>query len=765
MSEQTSRRPSCWLPSSGLLAASHYRLLQIKPLRTALLLVVLILLSLLPALAGKWVPFGSNSGTRTYATKDPLKPGRTVSWTDTNPTKYTNSIGWNCPDGSDYDYMGPNFGSPYPYSVSTSGTVTITFIWVPSTSAASDPPPAKVYIIEDAFAYWSGGEGYGAVDGATPTVTGTVNDGRGDPCITTAWPQRPNEYPGDSFGEATTGDYFIKEVDGSSGKIVCQCTLSGSAQGSDVQYSTCYVACAFAAWISNYPPIRIYSTSPSNPNPIILTSSTSSVPLSATLVGRPNDTVKVTPTLYDSAQNQIVSLPAQTVTLDASGNGTASFTWNGTKSDGTAAPPGIYLFQYTASSSSTSNTDTDKSPYLTITTPGTDAQLVSDDGTNAQFAISYTLSSTDSPARSAAAGQIDVYDPNQAKVITQTLSAGDLTPGAHTIIVSLPSPQVTGDYIFLISAQDNDADNDKAGRQRWALQHNTKYKNIPPIIYINSDMWHVAWCVAGRNVNRATLDIPISERAAHYVPNLIDNVNTSDVRAGINGAVYNNRVDPPVVIGGVGTGTPGAWHIGGYSDRPLFCFGMTGSGNGFGQAQMKKISLLVQRKGRSYRVDKYTVATNIEKQYPYGFGTVGLIIDNGVPRSHSYLKQWDTRQLGYPPGGQPVPVPRTAAGWTANGDFFLISYGPKTTTPGVGATWEDVQSFLITTLPQLIQQQYKKTITISNAVMMDGGGSVQFAYRWQHSDGSILKSDNDAPQGDNDRAIPSAISVYATTDK
>lgn len=727
--------------------------------RTALLSFVLMLFGTLPALAGHWNISYTAQGTCTYSSfYNNQEADGTQNWKNDSFFIYYTSHNSYINYGL-YEYF--TIGGMY---ISTSsGTYQATLTWIPYGSLSSDPPPAKVYVSEHAMAYW----GMQEAQTVRNDFTGSADDGCGDPCVVgNPYLRTPFIWPKDFICGAASARARVIEVDGHQGTIVLPARSMSASWSSRPNGTIGGAACVYSVSVIN-PLLQITSTNPSNPIPIILTSIATSVPLSATLVGQPNDTVTVTPTLYDSAQGSLVSLPAQSVTLDIRGNGTASFTWNGMKKDGTAAPPGIYLFQLNAADRSTSDTDTDKSPYLTISTPGTDAQLVLDDGTNAKFAISYTLSSTDSPARSAAAGQIDVYDPNQAKVITQTLSAGDLTPGAHTIIVSLPSPQVTGDYIFLISAQDNDADNDKAGRQRWALQHNTKYKNIPPIIYINSDMWHVAWCVAGRNVNRATLDIPISERAAHYVPNLVNNVNTADVRAGVNGAVYNQKVKgPPIVIGGVGTGTPGVWHIGGYSDRKLFCFGMTGSGNGFGQALMKSVLVAVRVKGQSRLVNKYTVAPNIENQYPYGLGTVGLIIDNGIPRSHSYLGQWDTTGLGYPPGGPPRLVPRTAVGWTANGDFFLISCnGPNTTTPGAGATWEDVQSFLITTLPQLIQQQYKKTITISNAVMMDGGGSVQFAYRWQHSDGSILKSDNGAPQGDNDRAIPSAISVYATTDK
>jgi hypothetical protein len=49
-----------------------------------------------------------------------------------------------------------------------------------------------------------------------------------------------------------------------------------------------------------------------------------------------------------------------------------------------------------------------------------------------------------------------------------------LKPGPHTVTVTIPAPKYAGNYVFLISVKDDDALQDKGGRQRYALQHNER---------------------------------------------------------------------------------------------------------------------------------------------------------------------------------------------------------------------------------------------------------------------------------------------------
>ena len=520
------------------------------------------------------------------------------------------------------------------------------------------------------------------------------------------------------------------------------------------------------------PRTNIASANPSNPTPIVLTTNTTlPIPLSGTLTGPNNSVTTVTATLYDSAQLPVVTLPAQPVRLDANGNGAASFNWDGKEADGTVAPPGVYLFQLNATISLLDSTniwpstvDTDKSPYLSVSTPSPDAQLVSDDRTTAQFTISYILSSTDTPARSASAGEIDVYDPNQAKVITQVLGTGDLTPGTHTVIVTMPSPKIEGDYVFLTSAQDNDADNDFAHRKRWALQHNQRWTKVklPPIVYIKSDIWHVAWCRGGEPVGLSTNEIAQTARQPHFITRNFQQGATlpNTVTAASNGSLYSQRSAELPPIGGIGTGTVGHWdHTYNYAGRQLFSFGMTEQGGGFGSAPMKIVYLIKDRQ----RIKQYTVATSIQQSYPYGFGAVGLLINNGVPVSYSdFGGQWDTKQLS------PTALePRTALGWTKTGDFFIVTCNGINNIPAgfSGKTWDDVKNFFVTGLPQIIQQKYHQTVSISGAVMLDGGGSTMFAYRNVNQSGGNIQTDQGAPTGYDPQIITDYVLAVGDTSK
>ena len=487
-----------------------------------------------------------------------------------------------------------------------------------------------------------------------------------------------------------------------------------------------------AAILYNSARVSISATYPINPTPIIPIPNELApgtylpIPLSVAYTANVNTFTglpvpppfTVTPTIYDSAQNLVATLPSQPITFAANtqaiATGRLSFTWDGTKADGTVAPPGEYLFEFTVTDSNGNVVDTDKSSFLSITSPAANAVLVSDDGAKATYQVSYGLSSTDTPARSAAAGEVDVYDPNGNPVYTlgspvvtlaYPLQASDLTPGQHMLSISIPSPTIDGKYTFLVSAQDNDADNDIAGRRRWALQHNQKGEG-------------------------ATL------------PNTIT--------AASNGSLFSYAGDLPP-LGGVGIGTVGHWdHTYNYATRRLFSFGMTAQGDSFGHALMKPVPVLKANK----QVFQYTVATAVQQKYPYGFGCVGLLVDNGVPRSYKDFKgQWDTKELG-----PTSPDTRTALGWTNNHDFFIV-------TCSQGAGWDGVKNFFVTGLPQIIKSDYNQTVSISDAVMLDGGISTMFAYRNVNQNGGNIQTDQGAPTGSATQIITDYVLAVGDTSK
>ena len=222
---------------------------------------------------------------------------------------------------------------------------------------------------------------------------------------------------------------------------------------------------------------------PVNPNPIIWTPPLTTVdPNYVTVKAAYKTYATLTLKIYQSDQTLVrtLSIPNAANPQPFAFGGSASATpltlvWDGNKDDGTAAGPGIYLYQFSISAPN-GDSDTDKSTYLRDSAP---AIQIADDGVNAVCTISYVTARTDGSAKAASTGQIDLYDPTGANLGTFTLSSlhetnpannpNLLSPGPHTVTISIPSPQY-GISDFLLSVQDNDALTDKGGRKRYALQ-------------------------------------------------------------------------------------------------------------------------------------------------------------------------------------------------------------------------------------------------------------------------------------------------------
>ena len=243
--------------------------------------------------------------------------------------------------------------------------------------------------------------------------------------------------------------------------------------------------------------LLITATTPANPTPLLWDPAIMQlVPISITIQTACKIGVTVVMKIYASDQTLVrtVTIPDPThpVPLIVGGlNGSSVsatpllFSWDGTKDDGTQAYSGVYMYQFSVSAAN-GDTDTDKSQSLSITTQSSSVQKVSNDGINAVYNVSYTLGSNDIPAKLASGGVLNVYDPNLILVGTKGLSdagvfdadpAHDpnlLKPGPHTVTITIPAPKYAGDYVFLISVKDDDALQDKGGRQRYALQHNER---------------------------------------------------------------------------------------------------------------------------------------------------------------------------------------------------------------------------------------------------------------------------------------------------
>jgi hypothetical protein len=235
-------------------------------------------------------------------------------------------------------------------------------------------------------------------------------------------------------------------------------------------------------------------TNPVDPNLIVWNPDTmQSVNLTMTTNAAYQAGQDVGVTIYDTAGNVVDGLMQNCLT---SGNQTITFNWVPNN-----LPLGLYVFSYYTSANLEGNTDQDqdKSRQLRITGSSDPIQVVSDDGTNATYNESYTI--TDSAAtlsfypfqmdpgnKPAASGRIDVYDPNLNLIYTQQLQAGDLTPGNHVVPLTMPSPQYAGTYTFLITALDSHPESDKFGRQRYALQVNNRGQVPGAIAWGQRDM-------------------------------------------------------------------------------------------------------------------------------------------------------------------------------------------------------------------------------------------------------------------------------------
>ncbi len=145
------------------------------------------------------------------------------------------------------------------------------------------------------------------------------------------------------------------------------------------------------------------------------------------------------------------------------------WTWDGKLGDGSTAPRGIYLYRLSAyvPGSAPPDRDSNRSDFMHLAAGS--IQCV-DDGQTATYCIQYHLSSAQ--GYPASQGQIQVFDPALDVYFACALRSPDLTDGSHDVTFTIPSPTEAGRYIFLLRAQDNHRDLDKAHRLREALPHN-----------------------------------------------------------------------------------------------------------------------------------------------------------------------------------------------------------------------------------------------------------------------------------------------------
>lgn len=216
--------------------------------------------------------------------------------------------------------------------------------------------------------------------------------------------------------------------------------------------------------------------------------------------------------------------------------------------------------------------------------------------------------------------------------------------------------------------------------------------------------------------------------------NWVNNAQPCEIRAAINGGFFD--LETTKMIGEVGNGTIGNWIRGILTPKRCWCFGMTEKRTKYRVAMMKRIVVKEKKKRRVY----YVVAEGIEKQYPYGLSNVGVLINKGQPMS------WKESDWGSV--SPETKTPRTAIGFSTNPChiFFVVSKN---------ATWNDVVEFFINELPTLVKQHplgKNLNIKIQNAIMLDGGGSTQLAYRRVDKRGNV-EIDKNAPKSDGRKIV------------
>lgn len=497
--------------------------------------------------------------------------------------------------------------------------------------------------------------------------------------------------------------------------------------------------------------LYITATNPVNPNAIVWNPATmTSFPLSATVKGPVADNIVVKLTIYDGYQNPIANL-SQTATINSSGSTVVNFSWNGQYDSGGTVPLGTYLFQFNVTDSNGAM-DTDKSPYLGISEPGNDPALVAETSAGLTYNVPYALTSTDNPARSASAGEIDVYDSSLTKVATQSLGVSDMTPGAHQVAVTVPLPQDDVSYTFLVNAQDNDADQDIAGRQRWALdpKATTKYGLITLLTVTDPTTgynYHIAWCRVNHNIQLRTA-IPQGGSQAHAPQQFVNGTPAHSYRAAVNGSLFNTATTqfpyqgvkgPSGVLDYGEIGIAGLWKTYIPCPKKRWCFGMPSS---LTQGNLYTAARMVVKPGRAGRPTGIYQVTSAVRSYQYGFSGVGLLALGGQPIADPGASVW--------PVSSSTKTTRTAIAWSNRGDFFLV-----TTSQG---SWSTMRDWFLSPNGLVASSKDFKSLAVQvqGAVMLDGGGSTEFAYKRSF----VTVTTDDGKSVSDGRYIPSIVEAY-----
>ena len=192
---------SCRLPLMS--PSAHVAFRVIKALGSFGLLFCLLVLLPMPSWAGQWYITYSQSGIWS-------EDGSLNGVWDTLTPPYNTFGGYDMNTIAGMD-------------ASTTGTVVATATWVPDygQTLATDPPPARLLLLETASAAWYGSAGPPSGD------LGVADDGLGDPMITSLDTNSADNPSLCTGGGDSSGSHLI-QLDGSSGVVTLSCTLLAS---------------------------------------------------------------------------------------------------------------------------------------------------------------------------------------------------------------------------------------------------------------------------------------------------------------------------------------------------------------------------------------------------------------------------------------------------------------------------------------------------------------------------------------------------------
>lgn len=285
----------------------------------------------------------------------------------------------------------------------------------------------------------------------------------------------------------------------------------------------------------------------------------------------------------------------------------------------------------------------------------------------------------------------------------------------------------------MIYLADDHVETDKAHCRRPTLPLNGAY-NLIPIVYIQDGNYHIASCRPEVRDSVLLLGKIVQPYAAI---NWAAGVANCEVRAATNGGFFKRAVPQNAI----GEYADGQWRT---DCEPCtverWCFGFTTDRRRFGVELMvplnSKHSIKTLRV-RPRQEQVYVVYPRIREAYGHGLANVGYLVREGQARSAEESDGWPDAA---------TPRPRTAIAWAALGGVDHVWL--VTTT---SATWDGVAHFITNTLPFIMHQRFRVEFERRHlhAMMLDGGGSTQFAYRRKDWQGNVVEREStNAPRSD-----------------